>query len=297
MSAQPALFPDPVVRSSTSQSGACPAPVVRSSTSHTPRGWRALPLIEKTVELPEPGVTGRRKLRFSYRPLAAWSDDLVRAAERLIGLYFQHFGGFRLADQAVLRAWVEALADFTAEEIVWALRAKWQSLQSANAEERRDKRKYVARPDKFPATIGHWLQQAPEHQERIHRELEASTRRRMDALNATRAVGLASAPAGVGQASAPVSMGQASPPVDASAAKAARAQRNADLERERQQFWDALSDSQRRAAVKATDSQFLAQCANYGRNPEDPQLDDLRRALALNWARLTWPPNDRSAPA
>jgi len=224
----------------------------------------------KTVELHEPGATGRKKLTFRYRPLPIWAPELVAQAEQLIGLYFQHFGGFRLADQAVLRAWIEGLGLYTAEEIRWALRAKWQSLQSSNDAERREKRKYVARPDKFPQTIGHWLQQAPEHQERLHREQEAQARQRIDALNATRAV-------------APVSG-----PADLSAERDARRQRDAALEHERQAFWNALSDAQRSAAVRATESQFRAQCANYGCNPEDPQLDDLRRAIALNWARIKW---------
>jgi len=254
MSAQPALFPLPGE----------PPP------GRAARGWAALPQVVKTVELHEPGATGRKKLTFSYRHLPIWSPEQVAQAEQLIGLYFQHFGGFRLADQAVLRAWIEGLGLYTAEEIRWALRAKWQSLQSSNDAERRDKRRYIARPDKFPQTIGHWLQQAPEYQARLHREMEAQSRQRIDALNAAR------------QRAAERAC------VRAAAAQAERRARDAELESQRRAFWDGLSAAQRRAAVQATESQFRAQCANYNRDPEDPQSDDLRCALAISWARLKW---------
>ncbi len=254
MSAAPTLFPLP----------GGPSP------GRSARGWAALPQVEKVVELSEPGATGRRKLTFRYRPLPIWTPEQVAQAEQLIGLYFQHFGGFRLADQAVLRAWIEGLGLYSAEEIRWAMRAKWQSLQSSNDAERRDKRKYVARPDKFPQTIGHWLQQAPEYQARLHRELEAQSRQRIDALNAA------------GQRAAEQSC------ASAAAAQAERRARDAELESQRRAFWDGLSTAQRSAAVQATEAQFRAQCANYGHDPEDPQFDDLRCALAISWARLKW---------
>lgn len=267
---QPALFAD------------CPpAPPTR-------RGWAALPLVEHVVQVDDASATGRHKLTFRYRRLQSWTDGQVDAATRLITLYFQHFGGFRLADQAVLRAWIDALDLYSEEEVRWALRAKWRSIQGATVEERRDKRKFVARPDTFPLTIGHWLEQSPEHQQRTAAAREAEHRRALDAVCAARA----SAP----NPSVPQSLN----PCAEDAARAQRVEeRRASAAQTREQlaarnadYWGGLSDAQRGAAMRATDPAWKERCREWQMNPEDPQLDLVRRDWARKWAELKWPPRE-----
>ena len=237
------------------------------------RGWAALPLRERVVNAGK-NAAGRSKLTFRYRPLAAWPAELLDQAEILVELYFQHFGGFRLADQAVMRAWVEALGMFTADEIRWALRAKWRSLQGVSPEEIIEKQKFRAAPANFPRYIGYWLEQSPEHQARQAEARRKEAARRIDDLAA---IGRAGGGAGVSPASPPASQ----PKVDH------RARREA--------FWQQLSDAQRAAARRAVEPQFKERARTWGMNPEDPQLDGVLRDMAVNWATFTWPADDRES--
>lgn len=243
-----------------------------------------MPLVHESVELDGHNATGRQRLTYHYKRPRTWSDDeRLLAARRLIERYFMAVGGFRLACQRVMAAWYAALEIYNEEEIRWAIDAKAASLKGATREETREKRMFANRPENFPDAVGHWLQQSPQWAARRDREEESDRRRRdlkiderMRARQAEddrfRATGDTAGLARV------------------QAAREARS-RELDIAREaaEKRAWDQLSQKQRWAAIRATESRFRQQAECSHLNPEDPVLDVIRRSHALHWADRQWP--------
>lgn len=147
-------------------------------------GRGATPRIERTWTAPRPNPWGRRTLVYRFRPLARhqrpiaarWTSArdlagsppsklLYEVACNLIADYFQRVGGFRLADDAVVTAWADALAgDYSPRLLRAAIREKARSMRSSDDEERRDKRQFLPHPSRFPqpAILDHWIELSDE---------------------------------------------------------------------------------------------------------------------------------------
>ena len=262
---QPALFPDAI-----SASPRLPVPVSRRF------GRGATPKTRFVAEFPAPNPAGLRRLTFAYRRLKRWQEAHLLAAHDLVKHYFAVLGGFRLADDAIVRPWHDVLAGglFTADELRWAIDAKAASLQGETPEERRDLRKYLTTPDGFLARAGYWLEQSPQYQTRVSEERRREMARKLDEARA------AAVAAETGQPG----------PAAADREKARAARRAAD-EARRLAYWNGLSDAQKTAARKAVEGRFKEYIAvRCGENPQDPKFDDLFRGWCINWAILKWPP-------
>lgn len=252
------------------------------STPAARRGRGAVPRIERVWRAPRRNPAGRYELRFRFRPLqrhrrpyADTGKTYWELACNLLAEFFQKVGGFRLADDAAVRVWADALEDFTPQEIRWAVSAKAASLSADDPDERAAKRRFVCRPERF--AFAYWLERSPHYQARSARAADRAIGGRVDEYvrrwqaerEAARAVG------------------------ELAAWEARRRRRLREEARQRQATedaaWDALTPAQRRTAVQAVMSGFRQYAANMGRNPEDPQLDALLRTWALDWARRKWP--------
>lgn len=230
------------------------------------RGWSALAKRHRVVEIEGRNAAGRVKLTFDYRPLHAWTPQQLDQAEALVELYFRHFGGFRKADQAVMRAWVEALSDFTVDQVKAAMRKKWRTINKGDKSAVADARQFIARPENFPATIGRWWDQSPEALEvRQKAEKQAETKR-VDDIRAR----LAEGDSNLSQ-------------------RPDRAARQAEADARRRAFWDALTISQRKAATAATRDTWRTLCANYGWREESDEAVEHHQVMAAKWAMAQWP--------
>jgi len=246
------------------------------------RGRGATPVYLRVVSLPEPNAIGRVKLTFRYRRLQAWDPDRLAVVEGLLERYFQAFGGFRRVNDAIVRAWYEALDDFTAEQIVWACKAKLSRLTSGTPDEVRKKLDFIAAPEKAPEYFGRWLVWSTEYQEKLERERAGARARELDAVR------IASA-----QRDAEQRAQQSQEWRERQAQEEAeRTQRLAERDARRRAYWESLSTNQRRVAFKAIEPTWLDRCKQWGANPEDPTLDQVHMDLAINWAQFQWPPRD-----
>ena len=155
------------------QSGVAPA-----SSRCVRRGRGATPRTEKHVDLDKPNPCRRLRLRYRYRPLRAWTPEQIDLAERGLLYYFRRVGGFRIADDSLMRAFIGCL-DYVAEDaaelgvapavvIGWAIDAKSASLRGDTAEDTRSKATYRGCPDTFftPARIDQWLDQSKDCMDR-----------------------------------------------------------------------------------------------------------------------------------
>ncbi len=153
-----------------------PQSAIRSPQSVRGRG--ATPRVEKAVELDKPNPCGRRRLRYRYRPLQRWAPEQIDLAERGLLYYFRRLGGFRLADDGLMRQFIECL-DYVSEDAVeldvspavvlaWAIDAKADSLAPTEQQDKRFKATFRGRPDTFfaPARLDQWLDQSRECMDR-----------------------------------------------------------------------------------------------------------------------------------
>ena len=249
------------------------------------RGRGATPVTERTIRLEKPNPAGRSLLTFKFRPLKGWNNARLGAACELIVLYFRRLGGFRLADDAIVRAAYEILdpdTGYTYQEICWAIDAKVKSLQSNDPDERRAKRIYLGHPASFfSRNLCLWLERSDDYKAKVAKQNETIQRRVMDDIMARRC------------GTRPCSTGL-KPVNDRSAAGAA-------LETERQTFWQSLTAVQRMTARRAIRPSIVQQAQNQGISPDDPKLDPVAETMAINWARARWgltdPNRDRQGAA
>ncbi len=262
----------------------------------TRRGREATPQVERTWTAPRPNPGGRSKLTFRFRPLqrhcgpaaaelanttlwpyVARPRRLVwNIACNLIAEFFQHVGGFRVADDAVVAAWADLVAagDFTAQEIRWAIAAKAASLADPDEAVQCEKRKYRGKPESFPRNVAYWLEQAPEYQALLVEKKLRQRSRTIDDVVAHRRQAERSDAAG-----------------RHARAEQRRQARTAAADR-RRMYWERLSGARRQAARRAVEPRFKERCGQWGENPEDPKMDPVLRDMAIDWATYKWPPKD-----
>lgn len=200
--------------------------VIRQRTGRRGRGATAPVVQELTADRPNPA--GLRTLRVKFRPLERhWDaiqdpfDDRPKSRWRVaLNLLWEHFrliGGFRLADDALVRIVADALVFYPPEQIRWALSAKAHSLTGADREEARAKRVFVPRPERFyePRSLDYWIEQSPEGRAAAADRDRRALSERLDSIRAG-SVGVPppSPATPAGPASVPGSSGgPASPPV------------------------------------------------------------------------------------
>jgi hypothetical protein len=286
MPAEPALFPEITAALEAPRYGP-------GWYGKRKRGRGATPRIERVWIAPLPNPVGLYKLEFRFRPLQRHSGRCVNprtlepllpprtvweAACNLIAYYFQHVGGFRVADDAVVTAWADTLTRYTPREIQWAIDAKAETLAADTEEERREKRKYVPDPRTAPGKFDQWLQKAPEYwaddDPRVQAALAARRERRLKAIAARRE--------------------------DYERLLRARDDERHQQERERfqraaeeseeaeQRFWQSLTDQQRADAIRAVRAECNKLAAAWGWPPDSPAHQRLLEQMALDWARKKW---------
>lgn len=153
-------------------------PDLRRSTGLRGRG--ATEPLDWTQKFDAPNPTGGRTLRFKFRPLKAWSADRdrLRAACRVVIYYFQQIGGFRLADDAVVRRAWEALADLDERACRWAVDAKRRTLVDDCGQIAISKLDFVGHPQSFRYDV--WLEKSPRYQQLRARAAESQRARLRD---------------------------------------------------------------------------------------------------------------------
>lgn len=258
------------------------------------RGWAAIPVRERVVELQDLNATGRSKLTFRYRPLRTWIPARLDVVEFLLVEYFRLFGMFRLVDQAVMRAWYEGvwgLADsadplFSAEEVHWAMTAKMASLQGDSAEETRSNRAaFTARPESFPRTIAYWLEHSPQWRAQNQAAREGAERAKLNAA-------LGDLIRQGAERDRLLAAGEFDELERRRLARQAEMLRTQEQINEREHAeWTALNPQKRTAAISAVRRQFADYVSRDRQhpNPEDPYWDALLTSWALSWARQQWP--------
>ncbi len=147
--------------------------VVRQRTGRRGRGATAPIAQELTADRPNPA--GLRRMTVRFRPLERhWEATLDpfdgrpksrwRVALNLLWEHFRLVGGFRVADDELVRIVADTFASYEPVHVLWALRAKAASLASDDPTERRAKRLYVPQPENFYAqrSLDYWIEQSPE---------------------------------------------------------------------------------------------------------------------------------------
>lgn len=252
------------------------------------RGRGATPRIEREYIAPRPNPSGRRKLTYKFRPLKHHSNPyqspvdapslpdppklVYELACNLIAKYFELVGGFRLTNDAVVAAWSDALDLYTPREITWAIEAKAASLAGATAEEAREKRVYVSRPEAFD--FNQWLEKSPAYQARVKR-------RRDDAYSAR--VREQESAVQKQEHDAFVA-GRLSREKMRAQRNARHARQKAERDRRKAEYWNSLSQAQRRAACHAVGHAFEQDCKIMMLDPQAPAADRVLLALAADWA-------------
>ena len=250
-----------------------PAPAVRR------RGRGATPVRRFVVTLPEPNPAGRHRLTFAYRPLRGSSERQLDTVHELLTLYFRAIGGFRIARDATMRLWCEALGGgvYSAQELRWAIAAKAASLASDDPAERREKSAYRCSPERFITFASYWIEQSPEYQADVDRQRRANQERQRAAVAKVRAAehrdDLDRLAAGLQER------------------REAREQVRQAAEVRRAGFWAGLTEGQRSAALAAVRPRFTERCREWGENPGAATLAPVLIDMAVNWAILRWPPD------
>lgn len=266
-------------------------PGVLTSVARPTRGRGATEILRFSHTLDKPNPAGRRALSFRFRPLKRCSKARLIAvcgsnndpSAGLLLRYFAKVGGFRLATDAIVRVWCDALrlddepeftavaqrlafgaeriiAQYSVAEFRWAIDAKAASLHSDDPDERRTKRKFVGAPETFvERALPVWLERSDEYQRLVKRRADKRFRERLDQVK-------------VGDR----------PPIG-------NRPPDGQSEARRRLAWECLSAVQRRAARLAVKQAFEQQLRGQGANPEDPAHDELYTAMATNWAADKWP--------
>lgn len=139
------------------------------------RGRGATPQVQRVDRLERPNPAGRFEITYRYRPLQGWSSTQIAAAERLARLYFEQLGGFRIADDALIRTIIETLRVYSFEELVWAVLAKRASVSMRDGSLKISTLRFIASPVNFFGTgqIDRWVEQSREFQLRTERKQSA----------------------------------------------------------------------------------------------------------------------------
>lgn len=188
--------------------------IIRQRTGRRGRGSTAPVVQELTADRPNPA--GRRVMTIRFRPLERHWDAIRdpferrpksrwRVALNLLWEHFQLIGGFRVADDALVRIVADAFEAYPPDHILWAIRAKAASLTGADPVERREKRVFVPRPEKFyePRSLDYWIEQSPEGRAAAAERDSRALADKLDALRFGPAGAAASPPANDGPAHAP----------------------------------------------------------------------------------------------
>lgn len=117
------------------------------------------------IDCGPPGRPHYRKLRFRFRPLGKWDAVRLASAKALITDYFRIFGGFRIATDAIVRVWYDALEDFTDEEVRFAFDGK-TACDPDN--------QFLVQVQNFPDKIAFYLEKSPSYQRRQDRQRRAA---------------------------------------------------------------------------------------------------------------------------
>lgn len=288
-----------------SQLALIPEAVPTSPRPHVPtRGRGATSRIEQTWEAPRPNPAGRRHLTIRFRPLKRHSEPyrlpseptsigevvcppqrpIYEVAIDLLKEYFRAVGGFRVVDDERVAAWSDLLADYTPQEIRWAITAKALSLVGETDDETAIKRKFAGKAETFPERIDYWLEQSPDYQRRVALRSQLERSRQMDRLAAVRAN------ARNDQRQATIERQQAE--------AAEREKRLADHEAYLDRYWDSLSSAQRAKAIKAVRPMWeinqetlrLAADPDVQAQADSDEQQAVLRARAISWATFRWPP-------
>jgi len=264
------------------------------------RGRGATPRRIPAIALDKPNPVGNRKLKYVYRPLKRWSawhveviegaaavavesDSNLDLAERGLAYYFAMVGGFRLADDAVVRLFYDALAyfsDHAAELQVrpttlmkWAIDAKAESLRAETPEERAFKRNFIPRPDNFlkPGSLDGWLDKS--EQRAAHRRKLAGARHDAELQQQSQEY-FARLPAD-------------GPPDNK---ERQRPRHVADAREERLlAFYFSLPRDRQFRALHGVEPAWKRQCTKNGEDPRSQTMQDLLRIQAARWACDAWP--------
>jgi hypothetical protein len=170
-----------------------------------------------------------------------------------------------------VRAWADVLADFAPDEVRLAIARKAASLDAGSPEERRRKRRYVGRPERFPALMPAWLALSAVYQEqrraadapaaaRLRQRLAEVRPRLLQGGGADGAL-----PDGVERRPQPAGL-------------------------DRSAHWRQLGGSRRAAALTATRRLFVERCAAWGLDPDAEETTAIRLGFAADWAARQWPP-------
>jgi len=207
--------------------------------------------------------------------IAVVPESRLDLAERAITYYFKRIGGFRLADDAIVRLVYESLERYMDEAarlgitparlLRWAIDAKAKSLESTDPDERRHKRSFVPHPESFftAKALDYWLDRSEQWTEHLAKLRHAAQER------------------------------QLAHRIDEEATK-----RRSDGATEQQQspdplaFFGQLSPQQQRRAINHVKPDWLQQCANYGEDPDSPSMQDLLKRKAASWAIYIWSPQE-----
>lgn len=144
---------------------------VSSAVARPKRGRGATPKFLWTADIGrKTNPTGRRRLKYSFRPLSrhggyanvetsSLSAHLQQSC-RLLLEYFTRVGGFRIADDRIVTAFADALNNYKPAEIRAAIRAKAAYQAGDGRQSRRDRLKYLGSPETFCARMENWLLQS-----------------------------------------------------------------------------------------------------------------------------------------
>ena len=116
----------------------------------------------------------RYALKFRFRPLKRFSQEQVRLACGLLCRVFCRLGGFRVADDLLVRVYCELLDEYEPREVAAAIDAKARSLAPDERLSRRDKVVFHSSPLSFAGRVEYWLQRSPEGQVCADRRAQAA---------------------------------------------------------------------------------------------------------------------------
>jgi len=297
MSAQPTLFPAGESKAPLC-GGESKAPLCSSSPGKRGRG--ATPPVQFAHTLPRPNPAGRLTLSYDFRPLkrhqvlieepaTGQRKEVWRVACNLLADYFARIGGFRVADDEIVRLWADAVlsADYGPRRIAWALAAKAASLTSDDPVERSAKRVFASHPARFIARtrLDYWIDQSPQGRAESAADAQRRIAAKLDDLKAS-----GSGPHPGPQAPAPSAAPAAAeyPPFIAAALAAAE-------QRFARRLWEVLSEARRRVVdgiLQRNAADYTAWFAPFERDGDAADYQAIRFHLRAVLAQERWPEAD-----
>lgn len=285
------------------------------------RGRGATPRIERVVRSEQPNPAGRYELTYRYRPLQRHAAPVRdhdgttlkpahAVACNLAWLLFRAVGGFRLADDELVRTIADLLVSraggveplYTAVDLRRAIEAKAASLRADDADAAREKRVFVPKPENFftERSLDYWIEQHPETRRQRERAAAAQRRQseaaRLDAVVARRAAAPAADPGPPAAAAGARRPDPAAEAFDAAVARRRSERRNQlaytftvgpaecalELHRRNVLFWETLDRRQRSAVLHRYDQERDTFKEMYAKYCDD---DAQSRKALRDWLR------------